>query len=159
MSEAHDRPEMSALEVSLGKLSPAPAALDRDRLMFQAGRASARVRWLWPAVAGVASLSAAALALVLALRPAPIAVLEQRVVVIRQETPPPLPPRPETRPESWAEMPVSEEPPFPQADYLRRRQEVLRWGVDMLPAMVPGGPPSAPALTPGSVRDYPDQPF
>jgi hypothetical protein len=161
MSEAHDHPEMNALEASLGKLSPSPAALDRDQLMFQAGRASARLRWLWPAVAGTASLTAAALALVLVFRPVPVSVVEQRVVVIRQQAPPAVPAHPETPPEPWVETsaPVEDEPPLPQAEYLRRRQEVLRWGVDMLPPLAPGGPPPAPVLTPGAIRDYSDQPF
>lgn len=160
MSEAHDRTELSALETSLGKLSPTPAALDRDRLMYQAGRASARVSWLWPAVAGAASLTAAALALVLAFRPAPLSVVEQRVVVIRQQTPPVAPAHTETLPEPWVETSVqSDEPPLPQAEYLRRRQEVLRWGVDVLPPPAPEGTASSPMLTPGSIREHPDQPF
>jgi hypothetical protein len=155
MSEALGRPEMNDLEASLAGLSPSPAALDRDRLMFQAGRASVGVRWLWPACTGAAVLTAAALALVLVLRPAPILIVEQRVVSVRQETPPPVPPHSDPPPEPWLETSA----PLPQTDYLRRRQEVLRWGVDMLPPLPPGESSSSPTLTPGAIREHPDQPF
>ena len=158
MSEAHDRSEINALESALGKLSPSPAALDRDRLMFQAGRVAARRPWLWPAVAGAASLTAAALALVLVFRSAPVAIVEQRVVVIQQQTSPVGPAHSERRPET--SEPVGEdEPPLPRAAYLRRLQEVLRWGVDTLPPSEPERTPSAPVLTPSAIRDNPDQPF
>jgi len=41
------------LAAALARLAPAPAALDRDRLMFQAGAASRRaVVRLWQATAG-----------------------------------------------------------------------------------------------------------
>jgi hypothetical protein len=158
MSEALDRPEMNDVEASLGKLSPSPAALDRDRLMFQAGRASVRVPWLWPAAAATATLTAAALALVLVFRPAPLSVVETKVVIIHKET---LPPTPfsEPPPESWVKAEVWTDEPRPQTDYLRRRQEVLRWGVDMLPPTPPGEASSAPTLTPGAIREHPDQPF
>jgi hypothetical protein len=159
MSEALGRPEMNDLEASLARLAPSPAALDRDRLMFQAGRASVRVRWLWPACTGAAVLTAASLALVLALRPAPISVVEQRVVIVRQETPPPVPPHSDPLPEPRRETLVWSDEPLPQTEYLRRRQEVLRWGVDMLPPPPPGEPSSSPTLTPGSIREHPDQPF
>src|SRR5258708_7696203 len=45
-----DRPEREPLESALAGLKPAPALLDRDRVMFAAGQASATParRWVWP---------------------------------------------------------------------------------------------------------------
>ena len=158
MSEPLDRPEMTALEASLGKLAPCPAALDRDRLLFEAGRASARPGRLWQGAAAAASLTAAALALLLVLRPAPVTVVEPRVVYVHERpAPQPAPEDPATPPAEVAT--ADDEAPVPQTEYLRRRQEVLRWGVDMLPPPVPGTALSSPLLTPGSLRDYRDEPF
>ena len=54
-------PADAALAAALAKLAPAPARLDRDRLMFQAGAESRRnVVRLWQFAAGV--LTAAGLA-------------------------------------------------------------------------------------------------
>jgi hypothetical protein len=57
--------ELAAIEAAFGGLLPRPSAVERDRLMFLAGRASVavssghRIRgWLWPA-ATAASLGAA----------------------------------------------------------------------------------------------------
>ncbi len=41
MSKERNREELALLEASLGSLTPAAGGLDRDRLMFMAGRASA----------------------------------------------------------------------------------------------------------------------
>ena len=54
-------PELAALSAALGGLPPAPPALDRDRLFFEAGRRAARPR-AWPLTAcAFAALSAVAL--------------------------------------------------------------------------------------------------
>jgi hypothetical protein len=46
-------PELAAMSHLLGGLSPAPAAVDRDRLLYEAGRRSVRSSRYWPAVAGM----------------------------------------------------------------------------------------------------------
>lgn len=71
------------LEQQLVALGPRPAAIDRDQLMFQAGRAEAlseltlrespshrRTRsWLWPSAAGLMTAAAAVLAVILIVGP------------------------------------------------------------------------------------------
>ena len=57
-----NHPELAAIESALFSLAPAPASVDRDRLMFFAGRASGRRgRWLW---CGSGAAVAAAIAVV-----------------------------------------------------------------------------------------------
>jgi hypothetical protein len=70
MSEEMTPPELAALAAALGSLSPAPAAVDRDRLMYEAGRESMRnTRRIWPALAAAGFLLATALGTLLAVRP------------------------------------------------------------------------------------------
>jgi hypothetical protein len=82
---AHD-PEMSDVERALSTLQPTKARLDRDRLMFEAGRRSmivpSRLRWAWPAVA--ASLAAVVLGQTVALGRRPAPELVERVVIVRE---------------------------------------------------------------------------
>ncbi|HEV3165474.1 MAG TPA: hypothetical protein VGZ22_15715 [Isosphaeraceae bacterium] len=61
-----DSPErdLSDLERRLRRWQPAPAALDRDQMLFEAGRAAARTQassLLWPAVAASLALATASL--------------------------------------------------------------------------------------------------
>src|SRR5207248_11149477 len=52
MPESPLDPELTALSAALGRLAPAAAALDRDRLLYEAGRRSARPRPRgWPLTA------------------------------------------------------------------------------------------------------------
>jgi hypothetical protein len=67
----HEEPELTAdpLAEKLGRFTPDLTGLDRDALLFQAGRASAgRQRRLWPALAGLLALSHAATLLFLVTR-------------------------------------------------------------------------------------------
>src|SRR5436853_629892 len=53
-------PQLAALGQALTRLAPTPAALDRDRILFEAGRAAARTRpWGWAAAAACAGPAAA----------------------------------------------------------------------------------------------------
>jgi hypothetical protein len=52
----HD-PALKALEASLANLAPAQAALDRDRILFQAGKASMRRGRLMPAFVLLSTLA------------------------------------------------------------------------------------------------------
>jgi hypothetical protein len=147
---------LSALESALGRLSPV-GELNRDRLMFEAGRASARGGWLWPAATGLASLAALAAGFLLIFRPAQVV---ERVVIVQREVPAPVSP-----PVSPNEVPVTIAAPGStpvdestsgeagQADYLRRRHEVLRWGVDVLPLPPPRSIPAPQPLTPGTAHE------
>lgn len=49
-----------SLAEKLGRFTPDTTGFDRDALLFQAGRASAHPRRLWPTVAGFLTLSQAA---------------------------------------------------------------------------------------------------
>ena len=132
-------PEVTALEAALAGLAPAPAALDRDRLMFRAGLAAARrPGWLWPGAAGVLSLATATLAVLLAVRPGPEVVerVVYREVPVRIERQPePGPPGREVDEPSWGGE---------AGRYFQTREQLLRWGLDGVPVPPPLMP--APAL-------------
>jgi hypothetical protein len=82
MSEDRVNDELASFEAALESLRPAPSCIDRDRLMFLAGRAAAadrmvgtaagptgpRFRLLWPAATAVSLLVAVALGTLLAMR-------------------------------------------------------------------------------------------
>jgi hypothetical protein len=152
-------PELSALEESLGRLQP-QAELSREAVLFEAGRAAAPRGRLWPAATGVSTLAAAVLGWLLWRQPLPAEAPPPRVVVVEKvvekvvervvHVPVPAPLEPEPQP-GVVSHPVTDGFPERPGEYLRRRQEVLRWGVDILPAGPPQRPPGeplTPALTP-----------
>lgn len=134
-------PELTALEESLRALPPR-TELARDAVLFEAGRASLRSSRFWPALSTVATAAALVLGWLLWRQPLPTpevrTVVVERVVVVTAPT-------------------ASETTPPPRADLapdlvdaLRRRQEVVKWGVDMLR----DGPPQRAAdetLTPAAL--------
>jgi hypothetical protein len=140
MPENLPQPSLTALEQALASLTPAPGRIDRDRLLFRAGQASAgRRRWLWPAATGVMTSVAATLGFLLLARPAPEPV--ERVVFIRIEPPQapasqpaqPTPASPATEPSLAAEDTAGPA----QVSYFRLQDQVLRWGLDALPSPPP----------------------
>jgi hypothetical protein len=81
----HEEPELNSdpLTEKLGRFTPDLSGLDRDALLFQAGRASAgRQRRLWPALAGLLALSQAATLLFFLTR---VTESSPTVVVIRTD--------------------------------------------------------------------------
>jgi hypothetical protein len=92
--EARDA-SLGALESQLTSLTPQPSSLDRDYLLYHAGRASVRQGWLWQAATGFLVLVVAALSMALLYRPIqrsePLVV--ERVVYVPAERPaaPPSP--------------------------------------------------------------------
>lgn len=90
--DGHPSHDLQALEAALAALAPRSAAIDRDRLMYEAGRASVSTvdasghgRWAWPTAFSAMSAVAATLFLALMFRP-PLVV--ERVVqapVVKQE--------------------------------------------------------------------------
>ena len=136
MAEHHPRPELTDLEAQLQALKPTPGGLDRDRILFRAGRASARGpgRYLWPGVSGVLALTTVALAVALAIRPEP----SERVVYV--EVPRAAPPPQEQRPPGAIDEVPAPTPPekalLTGGRSLMERQ-LLRWGLDALPAPTP----------------------
>lgn len=130
--------ELTPLEAALAELAPVPARLDRDAVMYAAGRAAAPRRWLWPTATGFFALLSLILAVRLATRP--------------MNVPPPLPPI--VPASSWSEEEVPE-PYGSQGSYLELRQEVVRRG-ELPPPVRPTEPATgafAAPLLPTLERD------
>ncbi len=142
-------PRLNEVAAALAALRPSPPALDRDRLLFNAGQASVSRPWLWR-IAAASTAAAVVLAAILILRPAPPPV--ERVVYVRVE-PAPQPPPPKTEAQSLPpSAPAESEPPAapplyssPSTPYTRLEDRVLRWGLDGLAEPAP--PPAAPPET------------
>lgn len=133
-------PELSALESKLTTLTPVPSAVDRDYLLFQAGRASVRRNaWVWQAATGCLIVAVAGLTLALLSRPVPSRgepITVERIVYL------PAPPVADVPASSAVySSPKSVEPAsaadedrwVDQAENLRHRQQVMRFGVEALP--------------------------
>jgi hypothetical protein len=148
-------PEIARLEAALAGLAPVPARIDRDRLLFQAGRRSARRGRLWPCAAALFALVAGGLGVALAVRPGP--QITERIVYV--PLPPPAPPvevvtAPPAPVREAAEDPVSSSE---RARFGSRslQQRVLRWGVEGLPlasAPVAGNRPATTVPPPSSYQ-------
>jgi hypothetical protein len=152
MSDHVPDQEIASLELALKGLTPAAVKFDRDQLFFAAGQASARSRrWFWPATSALLALTTGVLGTLLALQPEPQTVI--RVVSV---------PGPAVEPVQPAKVDEPASPPQPKSevdsarlpgDYLRLRDQVLRWGVDMLPD--PGPLPDTEQRTqPTTVFDF-----
>ncbi|HLA85859.1 MAG TPA: hypothetical protein VJL29_13800, partial [Thermoguttaceae bacterium] len=164
---------LAAVEAALASLCPAPLGVDRDRLMFLAGSASARRgrrQWLWPAATAATTLLAVGLATMLVFRPTsplvgPIAgaanvhgdcpnfrgeAVENGTVPFGTEGD-----RHIVRPADDRKMsqpPARERFQPIRADYLVLRQKVLSEGVDALPPFPSAAATSGPTLRAGSGR-------
>ena len=103
----------------LAKVAPHPGQLDRDALLFGAGRRSARRGSFWPLTA----LAMALLSVALVMRPAKVVEVER---IVYLPSPAPLA---ATEPELVAQEPS---PPQEWIDGLRLRQRVARDGVNAL---------------------------
>lgn len=101
MSEPRPQPDLPAepglneIESALQFLSPAPARLDRDRLMYLAGRNAPRnrpiTRWVWPALAASFAIVSIGEAGLLAFRPDPEPRVVERLVYLPGPIPVPTP--------------------------------------------------------------------
>ena len=142
-------PGLNDLAAALAALRPNPPAIDRDRLLFAAGRASAPRPWFWRATTAVAATAAVVLAAVMIFRPATPPVEVVRVVYVHDQPPPP--PAPPQQNETPPPAPPEAEPPAPPypwrptTPYARLEDKVLRWGLDGLAEPTP--PPTAPPET------------
>jgi hypothetical protein len=132
--------ELNKLENALRGLAPVPVQMDRDRLMFDAGRAARPAGWKWPMATGIVSLIACVLGVCLMLRPEPM-VIERTVYVQVPSKPVPEPtPRPAPTPTPLEYS--SQDSPRPETSgYQQLQEQVLRWGLDGLPAARPTPPP------------------
>jgi hypothetical protein len=134
---------------ALQRLAPQPPHLSRDALLFEAGKAAAAPRlapWVWPgATATFAALSMVLGAFLASPGDRPVVYVDRPVYA--PAVPPDRPPEPPTSASAMltkAEKPKPESESSETARLLRRRNDVLRWGVDMLPESKPsaGGPSS-----------------
>jgi len=166
MSQFTPEPEMTEFEQSLAALSPSRGALDRDRLMFEAGRRSAtspsRLRWAWPAVA--ASLTVVALGQTFALSRRPEPRVVERVVIVREPTvdeanpvePVVILSRNTFPPQARSDDPIS------AGANLSLRRQIERYGLEGLPNPSPfltfstgtGDPSEAPLNDSTPLRPY-----
>jgi hypothetical protein len=139
-------PELNALAGALRSLTPRPAALDRDALLFRAGAAAAPRRWLWPAATATSSTAALALALAVLCRPTPAPVEHVVYVYVERPAPQALPapdPGPGEEPPS---VPVEALGPSARSAHQRLQDSLLRWGLDGLGEPAPlSGPVPRPA--------------
>ncbi len=141
MSEEPVRKDLQAVEAALASLHPAPCGVDRDRMMFLAGRASAekispagldrRASWLWPCATAATALVAVTFATLWL-------AAGGRQAAERDAGPP----RPvEAEGQQWDEKPWAVGPAIEVAwaekngrtGYFQLRQLVLKQGVDALP--------------------------
>lgn len=112
------------LALALGGLQPAATAIDRDRMMFRAGQATARRgRRGWQ---GLAAGLVLMLGVSIASRPTPSQV--ERVVYVAQESDPPAP----AHRASWSPRERVHDFRGIQANYLKLRDDVLVHGLDAL---------------------------
>lgn len=77
-------PELTEIETALGALAPSKSRIDRDRLMFVAGKASSRSasQWAWPSIAAALMAVATGEGVALVSRPEPRVV--ERLVIVRE---------------------------------------------------------------------------
>jgi hypothetical protein len=138
MPQQPDPLDINELECALKTLRPA-ARLDRDQLLFEAGRASVRRGWFWQTWSAATTAAACVLAAMLLLRGTPEPI--EKVIVVQVPQPPAAG---TTEPESrspLAALPTVE--PGPEVSgaaalsYWQLRDKVLRWGIDSLPAPLP----------------------
>lgn len=175
MSNENNQPDsLAAIEHTLAGLSPMPPRVDRDRLMFLAGRANAlaseqgspadcdgllrissdatmpRSSWLWPASAAAFAATSLALAVAVVFQTA------SRPTIVYRDQPVPAPFAELSQPTKslvansmTPTLPSDREQGETSGAYLKSREVALRMGLDAL-----GSPPysAAPAIT-SSYRD------
>ena len=123
-------PAQRELEAALASLAPARPAIDRDRLLYQAGLLAGRSAYRrWAAVATAAAVVLAATLAVVATFPRGAT---ERIVYVRRAAKPDQP----RRLEPWTVGIATGE--APRAEYLHLRSEVLAKGLGALPPAASG---------------------
>lgn len=136
----------SELEKALQSLTPAAPALDRDRLMFLAGQAGRSAGLGWKLSSGLFAAASVVLAVLLYLQTGP----EVRVVHVVEPNPMPKN-SPGVKPK--VDLPISEPVPVLEPEnralaVYHLQHQILRFGVESLPALSdPGAPTNEPPLT------------
>jgi hypothetical protein len=139
--EARDA-SLGALESQLTSLTPQPSSLDRDYLLYHAGRASVRQGWFWQAATGFLVLVVAALSMALLYRPIqrsePLVV--ERVVYVPAERPATTASPTPANIVSVARAGVPDQSQLvaeldrrADAENLHRRDQIFRFGIESAP--------------------------
>ncbi len=131
---AFEEQELKKLADALAALTPRPAHLDRDGILFEAGRRSARPAGFWPWTTGGLAVVAGILAVALAIRPAPATVIQYVAVPSKPQPAPPPAPVPDVTPEPPVIAFEFDEATLPSGSFLRVQQAALRNGVETLQA-------------------------
>ena len=132
--------EFFPLANALRLLTPAATAINRDRLLFNAGSAAVALKlpWLWPSCAIFFAGLCVVLAGFLFFPVHPTVIERERIVEVRipvPVSPPALEPPREPIPAKIDGSPREDQSPSPDAIRMFQvRRDVLRWGVEMLPA-------------------------
>jgi len=133
MSEGSLPEGLSAVESALRGLAPHAGGLDRDEVLFRAGRASGPRRWPWALAAVTSAATAGVLGALLALRPAPPVVERVRYV--------PVPAEADGEPGSVPPEVIQTRSPLPHLEW---QHKLMTRGLDAL-----GEPPPArPSILP-----------
>jgi hypothetical protein len=141
-------PALSALESKLTSLTPLPSSVDRDYLLYHAGRASVRgTGWFWPSATGLLFVVTVGLSFALLYRPVQLLdpVIQVRTVYVPALPPPPVSGL--TRPsDSYYSAPDAsvDDHEREQSDNLRFREQVFRFGVEALPPSRPSAAAEKP---------------
>jgi hypothetical protein len=139
MSEGPLPEGLSAVESALRGLAPHAGALDRDELLFRAGRASAPRRWPWAIAAAASTAAAGVLAVLLALRPEPPVVVERvRYVALPAEDEP-------------SSVPPEARQPRPPLPHLEWQDKIITRGLDAFGER----PPDRPSILPSQGAHVP----
>ena len=158
--EQPDDNPLKPVEQALAAFSPQGPRLDRDRLMFLAGQASAagphvaairnQPGRLWHVSTAALAVCAAALGVALVVRPAPeekIVYRDRFVTVPADVVPTHGQTGGESTPQPAAEDFVSRPATLSTNNYLRTRDVAFRLGLDALGTQAGSGVSSAPATT------------
>jgi hypothetical protein len=153
MSDETAEPGLSAFIRAIALAVPNAGRLDRDALLFAAGRAAgARQSRLWQLSSAALALMCVGFATTLALRPS--GMRDFQPVVDRSSTAAPgISPLPSRMPDSPSPRPIENSPDAEWIEGMRLRERVLRDDVNSLPpvSLTWSGPPRQPL----SERDVP----
>ena len=130
MSEPQPDPALASWEAELRRLAPRAGRLDRDAILFEAGRASAGSLRVWQVTTAALSLAVVVLATLLGARLGPSGA---------GRVPPPPAPAPAVEPEPSEAAPP---PAFAARD--RLFDQVFHRGLDGLPELPPEETPLPP---------------
>jgi hypothetical protein len=157
MSPEKSDPKLVALESALASLAPAAGSLNRDLVLFQAGRAAAlKRRWLWPCATASLALFSGALSVFLALslqaQPPP------QVVYVRVGNDPSQAKsqaEPELSPGDFTVSSVDRaNPRSAPLSCFHLEQLVQHWGVDALPDSSPAMEGYVTTLSPRTLEAH-----